>query len=199
VGLGVGLLLGSELLFCDDKTTTPKPQEPPKRVFQIREIPNVFSQLDPKFRCFGCGQSNKLGLKLALFADDEGGFVFSRVKVPEDLTEFPNVVHGGILSTVMDEVAFWAVFEKTKKIPITVKMQIDYARPVRPNTRMEVRAKVEKTEGRNLVVRVLTFNEEGQECASGKIHYLLASRIKMEMILGKEQVFKLQNFIYDYE
>jgi acyl-coenzyme A thioesterase PaaI-like protein len=56
--------------------------------------------------CFGCGDDNSIGLHLRFAADGEG-VKASFIPGPEH-QGFQDVVHGGIISTVLDEAMAWA-------------------------------------------------------------------------------------------
>lgn len=59
--------------------------------------------------CFGCGSLNPIGLHLAFYEEPEHGGV-QATWVPEANHEgFNGIVHGGLISTVLDEVMGWAV------------------------------------------------------------------------------------------
>ncbi len=52
--------------------------------------------------CFCCGEKNPLNLKMQFRFEDEK--ILSDVVFPKEYQGFNNVVHGGILGTVLDEV-----------------------------------------------------------------------------------------------
>jgi uncharacterized protein (TIGR00369 family) len=58
---------------------------------------------EPRFRCFGCSPHNPVGLALSLYRLPDG-----RIAAPSTLSErhasYPGVVHGGIISALVDEV-----------------------------------------------------------------------------------------------
>lgn len=58
---------------------------------------------EPKFRCFGCSPHNLVGLALSLYRLPDG-----RIAAPSVLSElhasYPGVVHGGVISALVDEV-----------------------------------------------------------------------------------------------
>lgn len=76
--------------------------------------------------CFGCGMDNPIGLKLT-FAWD--GKVVKAEFVPGRLHQgWANVVHGGILHSILDEaVSYAAIFEGF--FCITAKMETRLRRP----------------------------------------------------------------------
>ena len=86
----------------------------------IREVENAFVDF-PGNRCFACHPDNEHGLRLKFFADDERGEVFTKITPEHKFAGFPNILHGGIQSALLDEVAFWTMFDKLKKIGLTTK------------------------------------------------------------------------------
>jgi acyl-coenzyme A thioesterase PaaI-like protein len=56
--------------------------------------------------CFGCGDDNPIGLRLRFAADGEG--VKASFVPAAEHQGFDDVVHGGIISTVLDEAMAWA-------------------------------------------------------------------------------------------
>lgn len=58
---------------------------------------------EPRFRCFGCSPRNPIGLALEL-RRLPGGEVCAETTFSEDYASYPGIVHGGIVSTVVDEV-----------------------------------------------------------------------------------------------
>ncbi|MGD2142876.1 MAG: PaaI family thioesterase [Anaerolineae bacterium] len=55
--------------------------------------------------CFVCGRQNPFGLKLQFYEDHVADQVKATVTVPEEYQGYPGVVHGGIVSTILDEVS----------------------------------------------------------------------------------------------
>jgi acyl-coenzyme A thioesterase PaaI-like protein len=60
--------------------------------------------------CFACGIRNANGLKLRITETAEG--VRASVQPPKWSGGYNNVVHGGIIATILDEMAVWAAFKK---------------------------------------------------------------------------------------
>ena len=55
--------------------------------------------------CFVCGLQNPVGLKLTFHEDHEGAQVWSEFAVPNEYQGYPGVVHGGIVTAILDEVS----------------------------------------------------------------------------------------------
>jgi len=64
----------------------------------MRELPHTHS-------CFVCGEANPLGLKLRFESD--GQIVRTRFTPCPDHMGFKDVIHGGLLATVLDEIMVW--------------------------------------------------------------------------------------------
>jgi len=57
-------------------------------------------------KCFACGKANPIGLKLEF--KKESNKVVSDFVPNENLSGYENIVHGGIVSTLLDEAIAWA-------------------------------------------------------------------------------------------
>lgn len=62
--------------------------------------------------CFGCGRLNPHGLQLAFFANPDGAGVWAPFTPSERDEGYASVTHGGIVSTVLDEVMAWALYAR---------------------------------------------------------------------------------------
>lgn len=60
--------------------------------------------------CFACGVCNANGLKLQITESGDG--VRARIAPPMWSQGYTGVVHGGIIATILDELAVWAAFKK---------------------------------------------------------------------------------------
>lgn len=58
---------------------------------------------EPKFRCFGCSPRNPIGLALDLRQLPDGE-IGATTTFSENYASYPGIVHGGIVSTLVDEV-----------------------------------------------------------------------------------------------
>src|SRR5665648_1301951 len=77
----------------------------------MRKINNIHLNDDPEiYQCFGCSPYNDFGLHLEFW--DDGDELVSYWKPRPVLQSYPKVVHGGIQSTLLDEIAGWVVYVK---------------------------------------------------------------------------------------
>lgn len=104
--------------------------------------------------CFFCGRSTGgLGLELH-YADGSASCEFT---ARETFQGYAGMLHGGIITGILDEVMFWTVFMEVKKICATWKIEVEFQRPV-------VCGKVYRASG-----RLLPATNNGNYLASGSI------------------------------
>ena len=69
----------------------------------MERIPEATNEQPSSRDCFVCGRDNAGGLKARWFSDPARGEVSARITVPEHFHGYPGVVHGGIVSALLDE------------------------------------------------------------------------------------------------
>ncbi|HLP77814.1 MAG TPA: PaaI family thioesterase [Candidatus Paceibacterota bacterium] len=94
--------------------------------------------------CFVCGESNSAGLNLRFKTD--GKTVESRFTPTTQHIGFTDVVHGGILSTLLDEIMVWACAVATKRFAYCVELNVRFIKAARPGE--EILATAELVENR---------------------------------------------------
>lgn len=80
--------------------------------------------------CFVCGESNPLGLNLRFETD--GKIVRAKFTPGAELVGFKQVVHGGIISTVLDEIMVWACAVNTKRFAFAAELNVRFLKSARP-------------------------------------------------------------------
>jgi uncharacterized protein (TIGR00369 family) len=63
--------------------------------------------------CFACGPLNQNGLQLRILEHGRG--VQTTIDPPQWVQGYQNIVHGGIIATILDELAVWAAFKRGYK------------------------------------------------------------------------------------
>ena len=71
--------------------------------------------------CFACGAKNTNGLRLQIIESGDG--VKALIKMPSWAQGYHKIVHGGIVATILDELAVWAAFKKGYKA-VTVGLNV---------------------------------------------------------------------------
>jgi uncharacterized protein (TIGR00369 family) len=79
--------------------------------------------------CYVCGQSHPRGLRARFMADVDG-----RVHIdfrPDDTqTGYEGVVHGGVISALMDELLGWTIVLQTGRMCFTAELTIRFLKPI---------------------------------------------------------------------
>ncbi|WP_188317076.1 PaaI family thioesterase [Solihabitans fulvus] len=102
--------------------------------------------------CFGCGQANHGGLRLAVrWHGDEARFEHTP---PAHAEGGPGLAHGGYLAALVDEVAALVGAEYAGEPLMTRRVEITYSAPVLLGEPLSVRAWVEETGKRRVVLRI---------------------------------------------
>lgn len=86
--------------------------------------------------CFACGTANPIGLNLKFYC--RGDAVCSDITLGKYHEGWQNIAHGGIISTLLDEVMSWAIMYSKKTFVVTRKMDIKYVRNVLIGTPLTV-------------------------------------------------------------
>lgn len=92
-------------------------------------------------RCFGCGRLNPNGLRLAFYAEADGSGVWAPFTPAPDHEGYAGVTHGGIVSTVLDEVMAWALYGRgvwavTARIGVAFRAPVEVGVPTRATGRL---------------------------------------------------------------
>lgn len=149
--------------------------------------------------CFGCSPVNPSGLQMKFYTDE--ATVYSKVTVPGHLCGWSNLVHGGVLATIMDEIMSWTAIYLLKRIPMTKSIAVDFLKPVYVGRTLQVQGKVlEKTGKREVLMEGRIFNEDDACCARATGTFAVfspavAKRLKItdsESLAWFEQIFNLR-------
>jgi len=110
--------------------------------------------------CFGCGQSNPVGLHL-LFSQTPDHTVFCDALIPENYEGPPGYLHGGIIATLLDE-AMSKANRARGVTAMTRQMQVDYLRPVPSNATIRIQGHVTRIEGRKHWAEAQILSADGK-------------------------------------
>lgn len=89
--------------------------------------------------CFACGKKNPYGLKLDFYQDGE--WICADFTPHEYYQGYPNILHGGITTTLMDEAMAKALL-KDDIIALSVKLEISLKRKIEIGEKVRVKAKL---------------------------------------------------------
>lgn len=97
-------------------------------------------------RCFACGRENERGLHMHVEFDPERFEAKSAITLAPELQGWDGVAHGGIVSTLMDEVLCYSLNER--RPVFTVELTVRYKKAVPLGAELTVRARRTLVRGR---------------------------------------------------
>ncbi len=132
---------------------------------RLKKIPNCEDQT-----CFGCGSKNLDGLQMEFYTD--GTLLYSFLEIPTKMAGWDKAVHGGILSTVLDEIMGWGVVSLCKQIGVTKTITVDFEKPVFVDEQLTAIAKLEqKKDARSVMMSAEIYNAESVLCARASAEF----------------------------
>ena len=136
-----------------------------------RPVNNPFTSIK-EYNCFGCSPSNSCGLHLEFY--EEGEEIVTEWQPRPEFQGYGTILHGGIISTLMDEIASWYVFTKLKTAGVTYKLEVRYLSPVHTDKgKISLRAVVKEVNKRLADIDVKLYDHKGNLCSEGVIGYFI--------------------------
>ncbi len=101
--------------------------------------------------CFGCGKNNPYGLHLHFYPlEDESG-IWTPFTPRREHEGYTGIVHGGIITTVLDEVMAWSLY-RLDAWAVTARMSVTFRRPVEIGVEARAIGRVVSDRGRLIEV-----------------------------------------------
>ena len=118
--------------------------------------------------CFVCGLENDFGLKLSFYKEEDGSVVVNYT-VPDCYQGYPGVVHGGIVTTMLDEM-LGRVFmmDDPHRFMFTAKLTSRYRHPVPTGKPLKMVARIIKDRGRIAESKAELFGPDGELLAEAE-------------------------------
>ena len=135
----------------------------------MRKIINPFPGSEG-YRCFACSPDNRFGLNMT-FAED-GDEVICNWEPRDHFQGYRNILHGGIQSTLLDELAAWVVFVKVKTSGTTSRIEVFYHKPVFTNQGIiRLRGRLSEIKGNIATVKAEIVDTRGEVCTEATVDY----------------------------
>ncbi len=147
----------------------------------MKKIRNPFDPATNK--CFGCSPSNPIGLKLEFIQENDT--LISYWEPDENMQGYPGVIHGGIQTTLMDELASWVVFVLVKCGGFTSSMEIRFKKPLLISKgKVKVTGKLKEMNRRIASIETQIHDSDGALCSTGLIRYYIFSEKEARERMG---------------
>ena len=116
-------------------------------------------------QCFICGDKNPFGLRVEFYQRD--GKVVGEYVVSDHLQGYKNILHGGILSTLLDEVMIKSILAQDI-LTLTCEIKVRFKKPVKIGQRLFLEGKPTENKGKILLAEGKIRNEDGEIVATAE-------------------------------
>jgi uncharacterized protein (TIGR00369 family) len=142
--------------------------------------------------CFGCSQKNSFGLKLQFEESEE--FLHATWKPAAEYQGYPNILHGGIIATLLDEIGGWCVSVKIGTAGVTSEMKTKYLSPVHINKgNITLKAVIAEQTKKSARINCYLYDGEAKLCAEAIAEYFiypLEIAVRKFMYPGREAFYE---------
>lgn len=122
--------------------------------------------------CFACGKDNPIGLKLKFNPIPNG--VTTQYTPTKEYEGFENIIHGGIVATLLDEAIAWAC--RTCGVDaVTGGLTVRYKKPLITNQPVTITGTIEKNKGKILYGSALIKDHQGNIIATASAKMVRAN------------------------
>lgn len=150
--------------------------------------------------CFGCSPTHASGLKMQFHAGNDS--VISRLTVPGHLCGWSNIVHGGIVSTILDEIMSWSTIHLLKRVVLTTSITVDFIKPVFADMAITAQGKViERISEREALMEGAIYDKDGEVCARsrGTFRLFTPEAARKFKLMSEDVLDDFENFICQSE
>jgi len=107
----------------------------------MKKIINPWTPMGEEYyNSFACAPYNPFGLKLQFYQD--GDEIVGYWDATRNYQSWRGIIHGGIQSTLLDEIAGWVVSDKLNTCGMTTRMNLKYRHSIHVGDHVEIRARL---------------------------------------------------------
>ena len=129
---------------------------------------------EPRFdTCFACGKDNPIGLKLH-FVYTEGKAAASFFS-PQCYEGYPGYIHGGIISTLMDEAMAKAIL-LLGKTAVTAQLTTHFRKPLKTGMQVQVEGWICEAKTRTIKTASRIIDAEGVVVAAAEAVFIVTGK-----------------------
>ncbi len=123
--------------------------------------------------CFVCGPENPRGLRIKVHYDPEAQAAHTELSLPREFQGWADLIHGGILATLLDELMAHAVWRFAGP-GVTLSLEVRFHTPLKPGEAVMVRGVLGPGNGRRRQAEAEILRlSDGKRIASGRSRFLL--------------------------
>lgn len=126
--------------------------------------------------CFCCGKENPIGLKLDI--KEINGEIYTELTIRREFQGYKNILHGGFVSMLLDEVMAHAAFRKTGGKPTaTGKIEVSFKKPIFAGEKIKIYGKVDDVRGKIIKTSGKILNSKSEISATAKAIFVKIKEI----------------------
>lgn len=133
-------------------------------------------------QCFVCGDKNPFGLNVTFYVDEDK--VVAEYTAGSHFQGFKDILHGGILSALLDEVMIRAVLARGI-MSLTSEIKVRFKKLVRVGDRLFLEGRVVEDKGRIILTEGKITNQDNEVVAWGEGKFFRAEG-EMEKLLARD-------------
>ncbi len=118
-------------------------------------------------RCFVCGKENPYGLQVNLEVKGTGAEVYIECTPPEHMQGWKNILHGGIISTLLDEAITHIGIGTYGGPAVTAQLEVRFRNPVPTGVKLYVSAERIKMSRRLIEAKAMVILGDSTVIATG--------------------------------
>ncbi|MBN1674915.1 MAG: PaaI family thioesterase [Kiritimatiellae bacterium] len=135
--------------------------------------------------CFVCGEANPHGFGLRMQVRDGHVTLDYRTR-PTDVG-YRQLIHGGVLSTLMDETMAWASIVASRRLCVAAELSLRLRNPAHAGETIHVDAWTTRTASRLVLTEGVITGETGREILRAQGKYLPMS--------GEQEAISAEDFV----
>ena len=149
----------------------------------MKKIINPWKGLDG-YMCFGCAPENPQGLHMEFYEDGEDIVAFWE---PESHYQgWLETLHGGIQTTMMDELAGWVVLRKLQTSGVTSRLDARFLKSISTREpRLMIRGRIKEQKRNAIFIETEIYNSQNELCSRADI---------VDFVVTKEQATEKFHF-----
>jgi len=131
-------------------------------------------------KCFVCGKDNPIGLNIKFYED--GDKVKAEFTPEEKHQGFKEIVHGGILFSILDEIMGRTAVINNKGMTMTIEINIKYRKKAKIGEKIIFTAQMTKDLGRMIEAKGQAYSKDGSLLVEARGKFIIISK-KMQKVV----------------
>ena len=128
--------------------------------------------------CFACGTANPIGLDLHFYRLNDT--VCTDVTLGQYHEGWQNMAHGGIITTLLDEVMSWTIIFFKRVFFVTRRIDVKFSKPVPLGVPLTAKGRMaNEQKSRKLEVVGELFDDQGRVLARSRGEFVILPREKL--------------------